>query len=760
VSPPPSHPPKPASASAGQASPPTEAIAAPAPNASAETRADHGAPAGGTVPVTPALPAPDLTEQHEFPERSPHQNADATLVQRLSDRLMSENISRRMRAAGYKLIRELGEGTYGLVWLAEEASTGVRVAIKFFAHGTGQKWQLLQDEVKQLAALDAAAGIVHLKDAVGSADPPYYVMSYAEGGSLAQRLEKGPLPVKEAIAIFEDVVQALAYVHAHGIRHCDLKPGNILLDVRGKPLVADFGQAHLSDDASPALGTFYYMAPEQADLAEQIPDTRWDVYGLGALLYAMLTGLPPRKNAALSGELKNTVELTSRLRRYRDGIARIPKPTAHRDVPGVDRQLARIIDDCLELDPKDRLPSAEVVLEELRRRRVRMRQRPLILVGVLAPLLIILGMSVVGWMTAQNQIKASKSMVVNLIMDDDQAAAGLDAWGMQRGFARRLKVVADLLKADGKDWTGLVARTAQDRKSAQAGDPANVKALADDQEQLNAWLKTEAEELHLDESYYISGLSVVDRDGFMLISVDKEHDWDAGPDFDNQGAQTNWSWRDWFNGRGDQLEGNAYPPVTTRHISQPYKSTDGVEKVDLTVPVFVPGTDGPVAVLVGSMTWAEATKWLTQLKLKNGRVVIFNDQSQLLMHGDDPVLADLKNYRDHPHVYEGLAAAVADAKNNRKSYEDPFDHRHYYVGYKQFDPYGEAKDVDDEPDAAGRWGIVVEHERDEVLKPVEALNSQITTIGAMTLIVAVAFTGSLWWGLIWLLRRQERLGHV
>src|SRR5208337_3643069 len=95
-------------------------------------------------------------------------------------------------------------------------------------------------------------------------EPPYYIMTYAEHGSLAHRLDQGPMPVAEALTLFRQITYALAYVHAKGVRHCDLKPGNILLDVRDRPLVGDFGQAHLASDLSPALGTFFYMAPEQA----------------------------------------------------------------------------------------------------------------------------------------------------------------------------------------------------------------------------------------------------------------------------------------------------------------------------------------------------------------------------------------------------------------------------------------------------------------------------------------------------------------
>ena len=156
------------------------------------------------------------------------------------------------RVPGYELLDRLGCGTYGEVWLAQEERTGIRVAIKFLNHGTGIEWQLIQAEVKQLALLHADPGIIQLLGVELDRQPPYYVMAYAEGGCLARRLKHtGPIPVAEAVPLFRRIAQTLAYVHAKGIRHCDLKPGNILLNELGQPLIADFGQAIISDDAVP-----------------------------------------------------------------------------------------------------------------------------------------------------------------------------------------------------------------------------------------------------------------------------------------------------------------------------------------------------------------------------------------------------------------------------------------------------------------------------------------------------------------------------
>ncbi len=182
--------------------------------------------------------------------------------------------------------------------MAIDRNTGRRVAIKFYTHRGGLDWSLLSREVEKLAFLSADRYVVQLIDVGWEADPPYYVMEYVEQGSLEDRLKDGPLPVGQAAQLFREVAVGLVHSHGKGVLHCDLKPANILLDQDGKPRLADFGQSRLSHEQTPALGTLFYMAPEQADL-EAVPDARWDVYALGALMYSMVTGQPPYRSEEL-----------------------------------------------------------------------------------------------------------------------------------------------------------------------------------------------------------------------------------------------------------------------------------------------------------------------------------------------------------------------------------------------------------------------------------------------------------------------------
>jgi hypothetical protein len=390
-------------------------------------------PEGGIVP---AAADPEAVVDHT--ERTPMQPGDAepppvaagdppTVADRHADTIRRTG---PRRVPGYQLLERLGAGTYGEVWLAQDERTGIRVAIKFLNQGTDVEWQLIQAEVKQLALLHADPGIVQLLGVELERRPPYYIMAYAEQGSLANRLERGPLPLAEALDLFRQLAEALAYVHAKGVRHCDLKPGNVMLKARKRALIGDFGQAHLSSEQAPALGTFFYMAPEQATLAKQIPDTRWDVYGLGAIFYAMLTGQPPREEAAVREELAHIDDLAERLLRYRTCVEKAPKPDLHRRVAGMDRYLAEIVDRCLEVSPVRRLRDAGSILAALARREHLLRQRPLLVFGFLAQVILCLVLGGLGFLGVHLGIERAEASLLERLDPGDPNAAMLVRGGM------------------------------------------------------------------------------------------------------------------------------------------------------------------------------------------------------------------------------------------------------------------------------------------------------------------------------------------
>ena len=619
---------------------------------------------------------------------------------------------------GYKLIEKLGEGTFGVVFRAREDKTGIEVAIKFFAHGTGLQWHLLQAEVKQLANLQADPGIVQLKDVVAETSPPFYVMALAERGCLARLLrQKDTLPVHEALAIFRQVVETMAYVHAKGIRHCDLKPGNILLDARGRARVADFGQAHLSSDATPALGTFFYMAPEQADLESQIPDTRWDVYSLGALFHSMVTGHPPRQNPAIRDELANTAELSHRLKRYRDWVQNAP-PTEHRNVPGMDRELADIIDRCLEIDPEKRLRDAGAILDALAQREWKKKQKPLIVFGFIAPLLLVLAMAGFAFWITNEVLGRTNSALVDQRLQANQHIARLVGGEVEIRLEKRL----ERLKRDAAD-PALVAGT---RKRSLVEMRAALEKLR--QKQLDADLFR---------------WTVTDPSGTIIANYPA----------DDRIVGINYSWRDWFNGTGDKPEekGKPHLPKARPHISQPYIGTSKGNKFSIGLSTAIEDEKDLVGIVLLTVDLEEFGAWLSgNVEVGEGFVALVNERRHLLLHKNlDKIKPDDQDHVprwDSLPIYTRLKADP-DARQHEE-YVDPVDGKTYLAGFVPIEVNG------------SKWWAIVQHQRGSVLKPIEDLRQAMTRIAVVSLIAVGALMSVLWGWLIRRWRRGERLSHA
>ncbi|MGQ0764695.1 MAG: protein kinase domain-containing protein [Gemmatimonadota bacterium] len=265
----------------------------------------------------------------------------------------------------WRIERELGGGGMSRVFVAHDTALGRSVVVKVLREDVaeGISRERFRREVLVSANLQHpnVVGVIAAGDAAGV---PYFVMPFVDGESLRARIRReGPLPLANAVAIMRDVARALAFAHARGIVHRDIKPDNVLL-AGGAASVADFGvaKALASARSTPehqhgtltgagiSLGTPAYMAPEQV-AGDPLTDHRADIYSLGATAYEMLTGSAPFGRRSLAGQLSaQLVETPAALESVRRGI-----PVALRE----------LVERCLEKDPTRRPQSADDILAVL-----------------------------------------------------------------------------------------------------------------------------------------------------------------------------------------------------------------------------------------------------------------------------------------------------------------------------------------------------------------------------------------------------------
>jgi TolB-like protein/predicted Ser/Thr protein kinase len=261
----------------------------------------------------------------------------------------------------YELLEEIGRGGQGVVYRAHQKSLNRTVALKVI----GLAHWATEAHVKRFRLeAEAAAGLNHPCIVpiyeVGERDGAcYFSMGLVEGGQLDAVAKREPMPIRHAAELIAKLARTVHYAHEHGILHRDIKPGNILLDTKGEPHLTDFGLARLAETESTVtrtmevLGTPSYMAPEQAVGNNARLTSATDIYGLGAVLYQLLTGHPP----FAGGTTYETVRLVL------DTEPRQPRLWN----PKVDRDLATICLKCLEKDPQRRYSSALALAEDLER---------------------------------------------------------------------------------------------------------------------------------------------------------------------------------------------------------------------------------------------------------------------------------------------------------------------------------------------------------------------------------------------------------
>ena len=276
------------------------------------------------------------------------------------DKAFESTVARMLKDFGdYELLEEIGRGGQGVVFRARQKSLNRTVALKVIGLGewaTKAHLKRFRLEAEAAASLDHP-GIVPIHE-VGERDGScYFSMKLVEGGQLDEVVRHEQMSIRRAVELIAKVSRTVHYAHEHGILHRDIKPGNILLDKTGEPHLTDFGLARLVESESTVtrtlevLGTPSYMAPEQAVGNNAQLTSAIDVYGLGAVLYQLLTGHPPFAGGTTYETIKLLLDTEPRQPRLLN--------------PKIDRDLSTICLKCLEKDPQRRYSSSLALAEDL-----------------------------------------------------------------------------------------------------------------------------------------------------------------------------------------------------------------------------------------------------------------------------------------------------------------------------------------------------------------------------------------------------------
>ncbi|MCS7044941.1 MAG: serine/threonine protein kinase, partial [Gemmataceae bacterium] len=259
----------------------------------------------------------------------------------------------------YLLLEEIARGGMGVVVRAYDTRLGRQVALKSIVGGKQSSKSAMERFHQEAIAVARLKHrhVIRIFDVGEIGGCHYFTMDLAEQGSLRRHIEALQQEPRRAVAILEKVARAIHYVHEQGLLHRDLKPGNILLDAAGEPMISDFGLAksllwdlELTQSGS-ALGTPAYMAPEQAagDRARIGPAS--DIWACGVILFELLVGQRPFHSDSRE-ELLRAIQ-----------VDEVPTPRHLR--PDLDRRLEAIIVKCLQKEPSNRYASAAALADDL-----------------------------------------------------------------------------------------------------------------------------------------------------------------------------------------------------------------------------------------------------------------------------------------------------------------------------------------------------------------------------------------------------------
>ena len=336
---------------------------------------DLAPPAQSAVLEQMCGPEPELRAEVESLLRADQTNeaahsAFASAIEAEAVALLVKSRTEGKRLGAYRLIRELGRGGMGCVYLAQRADDEYEsdVAIKVVRPGLDTDFILRRfRHERQILARLHHPNIAQLFDGGTENQAPYLVMEYIQGARITKYAADQCLSVEERVRLFLPVCSAVAYAHRAFIVHRDLKPGNILVDTTGVPKLLDFGLSKLlhselpdrADPEEPAMATPDYASPEQI-LGDPVTAAS-DIYSLGAVLYELLCGARPHRiEHGGSAALEHAICVRPT----------VPPSAAVRDNPALTRRLTGDLDSiilrAMQKDPERRYSSVERLADDLR----------------------------------------------------------------------------------------------------------------------------------------------------------------------------------------------------------------------------------------------------------------------------------------------------------------------------------------------------------------------------------------------------------
>jgi hypothetical protein len=463
-----------------------------------------------------------------------------------------------------------------------------------------------------------------------------------------------------------------------------------------------------------------------------VPDARWDVYALGALLYQMLTGHAPGRQDGTERVLRQAGTTEERLAAYRQLLTLSPAPSEHRSVPGVDKRLIEIVDRCLERDPVRRLANAQIVVDMLEARDRARSRRPLLILALLGPLLFLGAMYWMAESVFPDIVATAKENLTSRALAGDVISARILSESIQQEVNHRIRELETAAATESvRQIVAQSSSRSAEELQAVCRDDSGDSDLARSIRQLNA-ARESASRLHTDRSWFLT-----DASGRQVYRFPVEGDGKSS-------IGKLFAYRDYFHGQGHDLPNSEVgTPRRKSGVSAAYLSTNtGQYAIAIAVPVWSEDQSQVIGVLGRSLHLTDLLdQWEKQLQGEarpDQRFLALAEQNQDGLELLDHHWMTVANMSNHSGeiVFPAATTQLLQDKDRTDRYQDP-------VG--DFDPLYKGNWLAAwSPVKGTHWIAIVQENREIALQPVGQLQNVFQRSGYIAIAVFSLMLGGFW----------------